>query len=338
MDDRLSDHLQSARTKRVALVTICHLPLMIILFMELGGASPSRWSLIFSILLIVITDILLIIDLVLDHTIFQSFQPRAPGPPFEHDDFEKLSYTSNDGTVMPMWHHAEAGDGLAIFLHGWTSCSHYQLERMKTMWTAGWSTVALDFRGHGEAPPTSVFSSVQAAIDVHHAIAEMRRVSTIKGDKLLIHGHSLGGYVAQRVLKTWDLAQGSRPRLILESPLIDLPLIMIHRTPWMRLILPLILRRIARLTQIIEPKSPPWSSTSFGPPHWGSLEEGEVLYIQAGVDQTLGNAQAEAAKRAYPWLNVHVIENLKHSARGSNPLRDTVILDWLENHSDSDSI
>ena len=70
MDDRLSDHLQRVRTKRVVLVTICHLPLMIILSMELWGASPSRWSLIVSILLIVITDILLIIDLVLDHAIF----------------------------------------------------------------------------------------------------------------------------------------------------------------------------------------------------------------------------------------------------------------------------
>ncbi len=306
--------------------------------MELVGASPSRLSIAFSILLIVIADILLIIDLILDHTIFRSFQPRAPGPPFEHDDFERLSYTSNDGTVMPMWYHAETGGGLAIFLHGWTSCSHYQFERMKTMWTAGWSTVALDLRGHGEAPPTSVFSSVQAAIDVHHAIEELRRVSMIKEDKLLIHGHSLGGYVAQRVLKTWDSNHGSRPRLILESPLIDLSLIMIRRTPWMGLILPLVLGRIARLTQIIEPKSPPWSAKSFGPPHWGSLEEGEILYIQAGVDQTLGNAQAEAAKRAYPWLNVHVIENLKHSARGSNPSRDAVIMDWLENHSDSDSI
>ena len=338
MDDRLSDHLRKERTKRILLVTVCHIPLLAYLFMGFGSTTPPRWSVAFSIILVVIADIILMIDLFLDYTIFQSFQPRARGPPFKQDGFERLSYTSNDGTVMPMWHHAESGGGLAVFLHGWTSCSHYQFERMKAMWTAGWSTVALDLRGHGEAPPTSVFSSVQAAIDVHHAIAELRRMSLIKEDKLLIHGHSLGGYVAQRVLKTWDSTHSLRPRLILESPLIDLPLIMIHKTPWMSPVLPLVLRRIARLTQLIEPKSPPWSAESFGPPHWGSFEEENILYIQASVDRTLGTAQAEAAKRAYPWLKVHVIENLEHSARGSNPSRDAVIMDWLKNHSDSDSI
>ena len=208
---------------------------------------------------------------------------------------------------------------------------------MKALWDIGWSTVTLDLRGHGEAPPTYIFSSVQAAIDVHHAIAELQRNGMIgEHEELILHGHSLGGFVAQRVVKTWETDTRARPRVVLESPLIDLPLFIVHKAPWLRMMLPLILSRIARLTQIVEPTSPPWSPASFGPPNWGSFQQGKVLYIQASIDQTLGLAQSEAAQRAFPWLNVHRIANLKHSARGANPERDAIIISWINNHSDSE--
>ena len=339
MDERLTGHFRSAGIKRIILIVLAHFPLLVFLLLGHSSTVPHRWALVFSIVLAIICDIILLVDRILHHTLIRLFRPEPPGPPFRHEDFEKLSYTSSDGTEMPMWHHDEKGEGLAVFLHGWTSCSHYQLERMRALWATGWSTVTLDLRGHGEAPPTRIFSSVQAAMDVHCAIAELHSATLIdQRETLLIHGHSLGAYVAQHVLKTWESKHGSRPRVILESPLIDLPLIIIHKAPLMRILLPLIMRRIASLTQIIEPTSPPWSPKSFGPPEWGSFEGEKILFIQAGVDRTLGPAQAEAAKLAYPWLKVHTIDNLRHSARESNPSRDSVILDWLTGHSDSDSM
>lgn len=93
---------------------------------------------------------------------------------------------------------AEAGEGGRPFLllHGFTGAKEDFTEWLDPLAAAGWHAVAPDHRGHGASSKPEGTDSYSLAIlaDDGRALAD-----ALGWDRFVLLGHSMGGYVAQRV-------------------------------------------------------------------------------------------------------------------------------------------
>jgi len=141
--------------------------------------------------------------------------------------YEKVEFTSNDGTVLTGWFvPARAERGVILFCHGNGGNISHRIESIRVFHDLGLSTFIFDYRGYGlsRGRPTEE-GTYEDADAAWRYLVEVRRIPR---DRIIIFGRSLGGAVASR------LANDHTPKiLIIESSFTSIGDMGAHLFPWL---------------------------------------------------------------------------------------------------------
>ena len=228
---------------------------------------------------------------------------------------------------------------LAILIHGWNSRASNMVGRSILYQKLGYNCILFEMRAHGGNARVPHW----AAMHVCHDLETVLRLFDQRGwlsNGFLIHGHSLGGFVSQRVLRpelhTSRFARG----VILESPVTSYEYINNQTCDYLRIPKRLqrpMMHRLLSYYNRLNPEEFQVSSIDFlRPPEWG-LPRCPTLLVQAKHDSTLGLKHAELLIDVHGPLasnfTAHIVEDLKHAYESSNTTRDELIQDWIEEQS-----
>ena len=228
---------------------------------------------------------------------------------------------------------------LAIFIHGWNSRASNMLGRSALFHELGYNCVLFEMRAHGGNKRVPHWAAMHVCHDLESVLIHFEHREWLKNG-FLIHGHSLGGFVAQRALRseleTSKYAQG----VILESPVTSYEYINNQTCDYLKIPKRLqrpMMRRLLRYYNRLNPSQYQVPSIDFlRPPEWG-LPQCPTILIQAKHDATLGNKHAELLidvhNTSQSRFTYHIVEDLKHSYEQENTVRDGLIQTWLEEHS-----
>ncbi|MEM9187135.1 MAG: alpha/beta fold hydrolase [Planctomycetota bacterium] len=110
------------------------------------------------------------------------------------DDFkaETVSFASPSGSQIAGWYRpGEPGRGVVVLLHGIRSSRTSSLPRAKLIAEAGFSTLLIDLRCHGESAGDQITLGSLERLDVQAAVAFAK--SRNPGEPTAVVGFSLGG-------------------------------------------------------------------------------------------------------------------------------------------------
>lgn len=110
--------------------------------------------------------------------------------------FEEARLRSEDGVGLPAWWMpAPEARGTVVFLHGYGANREQSLAVAPFLHRAGYSVLAFDFRGHGDADAADVTLGVQEVRDVAAALSWLRERGV---HEVALLGWSMGGATAVR--------------------------------------------------------------------------------------------------------------------------------------------
>lgn len=115
--------------------------------------------------------------------------PAATGLPVE-----TVLIQSNSGAWLAGWFLPGAGRGAVLLLHGVKSNRLVLVDRMRFLRDAGYSTLAIDFRAHGESTGDLITLGRLESLDARSALAWLR--GRLPGEPVAVLGISMGGAAA----------------------------------------------------------------------------------------------------------------------------------------------
>lgn len=251
-----------------------------------------------------------------------------------------LEEHENDGYPVRWLRTSMADDKpLAIVIHGWNSRAINMEGRAQIYLDLGFNVILFEMRAHGGNKPVEHW----AAMHICHDFEEMLKMYSSKGwldNGFIVHGHSMGGFIAQRGLRETLVTSANLKGLILESPVTSYSLInnvtckyllipkAIH--PWM------MGRLLRHYNSINKSRYQIKEVKHLESPDWG-LPNAPTLLVQAKHDSTLGQEHWEHLVAVHSLteskFKYHVVENLKHSQERKNQERDELILTWMKEES-----
>ena len=196
------------------------------------------------------------------------------------------------GKVLPdqvaLWWlpHADPQAPTLLYLHGTFRNLYQNLSKIDALREAGFSIVAVDYRGWGDSTPiTPTEATINA--DARLAWAELKRRQPVPGRRV-IFGHSMGGAVAVSLAS--NLLQGSDyGALALESTFTRLPDVAAEAGFWGRIAAGLTTLEFNSLAKIKRVDAP-------------------ILMLHGDADRTvpiaLGRRLRDAAPPGVRWLEV----------------------------------
>ena len=228
---------------------------------------------------------------------------------------------------------------LAILIHGWNSRAANMIGRSDLYELRGYNCILFEMRAHGGNKTVPHW----AAMHVCHDVETILSVFDERGwldNGFIVHGHSLGGFVAQRVLRT-EMTYSSKARgMILESPVTSYEYINNQTCEFLKI--PTILhkplmRRLLKYYNSLNPQEFHVNSIDFlSTPNWG-LPRCSTLLVQSMHDQTLGTIHADLLINVHSEretdFQYHIVEHLKHSHEKKNAHRDNLIEQWMDEQS-----
>ncbi|WP_138755266.1 alpha/beta hydrolase [Paenibacillus sinopodophylli] len=125
-------------------------------------------------------------------------------PPEVETKWEKLSFISN-GSKLASWLLQPASDrmrgksGLAplvIIAHGWGSNRSRVLRYARPIYEAGFAIFMYDARSHGDSESIAAPSALMFRDDMLAAVSSAKRLPGIDAERIIVVGHSLGGFGA----------------------------------------------------------------------------------------------------------------------------------------------
>lgn len=118
--------------------------------------------------------------------------PASIGKPPEDFAVEEVSFASESGSLISAWHHqGEPGRGVVVVAHGIHGNRWASLPKAQLMAEAGFSTLLIDLRCHGESPGEFVTLGHLERHDIRAAVEFARRRHP--GEPVGVVGFSLGG-------------------------------------------------------------------------------------------------------------------------------------------------
>lgn len=117
--------------------------------------------------------------------------------------YEELRLVADDGTATQAWWipfvgPAELALGVAVVtFHGNAGTMADRLEHTRLLHDLGVSVLAAEYRGYGDSEGAP--SEEGLAADARAAHAALRERATARGERVVVHGRSLGGAVAIRL-------------------------------------------------------------------------------------------------------------------------------------------
>lgn len=228
---------------------------------------------------------------------------------------------------------------LAIFIHGWNSRASNMLGRSALFHESGYNCVLFEMRAHGGNKRVPHWAAMHVCHDLESVLTLFEHRGWLKNG-FIIHGHSLGGFVAQRALRPELKTSKNALGVILESPVTSYEYINNQTCDFLKIPKSLqrpMMRRLLRYYNRLNPSQYQVPSIEFlRPPEWG-LPQCPTILIQTKHDATLGIKHAELLIDVHDTLQsrftYHIVEDLKHSYEPENAVRDELIRAWLEGHS-----
>ena len=231
------------------------------------------------------------------------------------------------------------GKPLALLIHGWNSRASNMIGRSKLYEKLGYNCILFEMRAHGGNKRVSNW----AALHVCHDLEQVLRIFDSRGmldNGFLIHGHSLGGFVAQRTMRDELVTSKKALGMILESPVTSYVYINNQTCEYLKI--PTLLhgfmmyRLLKYYNRINEKIFTVDSIDQLSTPKWG-FPSCPTLLVQAKHDQTLGTIHANLLIDVHSTrqsnFSYHIVEELKHSYESSNEKRDELIKNWMEENS-----
>jgi len=112
--------------------------------------------------------------------------PAAIGLPVE-----AVTIPSRSGSELAGWYLPGSGRGAVLLLHGVKSNRLVQVERMRFLRDAGYSSLAIDFQAHGQSPGDRITFGGRESLDARSALAWLRAKNP--QDCIAVLGISMGG-------------------------------------------------------------------------------------------------------------------------------------------------
>ena len=228
---------------------------------------------------------------------------------------------------------------LAILIHGWNSRASNMIGRSKLFEKYGYNCVLFEMRAHGGNQRVKHW----AAMHIVHDLEQILLLFDSRGwlDKgFIIHGHSLGGFVAQRAMRPSLNTSKDALGMILESPVTSYEYINNQTCAYLNI--PKLLHRpmMNRLIRYYNTLNPAEFSVTeidmLSTPKWG-FPQCPTILVQAKNDATLGLEHAELLIEAHNLKSTdftyHIVGELKHAYEANNEVRDRLISDWMKEKS-----
>ena len=117
--------------------------------------------------------------------------------------YEEHWFTSEDGTRTQGWwipqqtQDAERLNITVLLFHGNAGTISHRLEFHRQLHRLGVSLMAVEYRGYGDSEGRPTEDGL--AMDARAAYSATRELANARGDRLIVHGRSLGGAVAIRL-------------------------------------------------------------------------------------------------------------------------------------------
>ncbi|MAF94120.1 hypothetical protein CMO85_05615 [Candidatus Woesearchaeota archaeon] len=228
---------------------------------------------------------------------------------------------------------------LAILIHGWNSTAANMIGRSKLYEDSGYNVLLFEMRAHGGNQSVDHWAAMHICHDLETALSMFNQRGWL-ANGFIIHGHSLGGFVAQRVLrpgiKTSMYGQG----LILESPVTSYEYINNQSCEYLRIpkfLHKLMIRRLLNYyNELNSTKYSIQSVEELSTPNWG-FPSCPTLLVQAKIDSTLGEKHAQLLIDVHQSnesiFEYHIVDGLKHANEANNTVRDQLIREWMDNNS-----
>ena len=87
---------------------------------------------------------------------------------------------------------------LAILVHGWNSTSINMIGRSELYEKLGYNVVSFEMRAHGGNKPVEHWAAMHICYDLERVLQEFNQRGWLSNG-FIVHGHSIGGFVAQRI-------------------------------------------------------------------------------------------------------------------------------------------
>ncbi|CAI8375551.1 MAG: Uncharacterised protein [Euryarchaeota archaeon UBA443] len=228
---------------------------------------------------------------------------------------------------------------LAILIHGWNSRALNMTGRSDLYEKLGYNCILFEMRAHGGNKRVPNWAALHVCHDLESVLNVFEERGWLKNG-FIIHGHSLGGFVAQRVmrneLQTSDKALG----MVLESPVTSYEYINNQTCEFLKIPAFLHKAMMHRLLNYYNRLNLPIftveSVEELITPHWG-FPSCPTLLVQAKNDATLGTIHADLLIDVHSKnesdFTYHIVEELKHSHEKNNSSRDRLIEEWMEEKS-----
>lgn len=227
---------------------------------------------------------------------------------------------------------------IVVLIHGWKGASASVQGRAQWFIENGWHVVICELLGHGKSSGVQRWNALTAAKHMQYHIKNLHLIfDPEKVSHVFFYGHSMGGYICNRISTNDDNIPFKLPLsgLILESPLMLYSKILDEiRTRLMIpfFLQPLHLRRVFRDVRALHPSITSPNLKQFDIPQWG-VPTVPTLCLQAMNDSRLGREHYDAVVEYFPrscQLTHHLIESLQHSGAKRNEERENHLQDWLE--------
>lgn len=234
-------------------------------------------------------------------------------------------------------YHGRKDKPLIVFLHGWRSSSGRMKNRIQQFVNLDWSICAIDLPNHGSSDAVKKWSAEFSSTCIIEILNGLDYSNT--NQKLIIYGHSIGGFIALRLCKRmmeWEKTVNLQA-LILESPMTKYSYIL--QRAYRALKVPQVLRSLMdrrifftvnRLTTISSDFS---SIHDADIPRWG-MPTCSLMILQAGTDTQLGRSHYEdflfELTASSTEFESHLIDSLSHSGGDQNQERSILIERFLK--------
>jgi len=278
--------------------------------------------------------------------------PNKMRSTFHHPDWKNY-HLQNEGHSIPTYSRFHAIRApLVILIHGWTSSSKKMLDRANLIFEKGFHTIMFDYRGHGAAEPSKLFTAEIQVLDLKYVLANLHEVGDVELiTSFSLYGHSLGGFIAlgfsrhyhpvneQIQNEVGEVAIIPYASLILESPMTSYNLIMEQdNNGAIKILMPILRNKMKYIWAQMHPHYPLLTKAYLEVPTWG-MPECPVLIVQAKDDSRLGRQHFD---HIIPFLptgsEAHLLEELTHTGSQICQPRDELVINFLQGNTDNSQL
>ncbi len=250
----------------------------------------------------------------------------------DNSDWTKVQTTRDDFPVYGKLRLQKEKAPLMICLHGWSSSTARMGSLMEGFHQMGMHTIALEFRNHGDGGQSKEWTSLKVVKDLDQLMADCIDRDLVSD--VYLYGHSMGSFIIFAASKICDDAWWNKSvkGAILESPMTSYPEVFRSLSKSVKLLRPLLKRRLLKAWKSIHPETVPFEWADSQLPVWG-VPNCPLLIVQAPNDNVLSPLHLELLLDVLgdrKDVESHLVEGLTHSRSAKNENRDLLVESWLK--------